>query len=171
MRAGIVHTRQSKYTLRALAASAAAMAAAMALVFGGAVASAAPAGADPAIPPDPPKAATAPAGVDAVQDGIWHVGEIGLWRDSSFTGFLYDTGADIIYSYTCCRFVNSSISVNDQVSSIANAQSGYRWTYEHAGYGGGSIIMLPYGQCNPYSCYAYSSLGWANDRLSSHAWY
>lgn len=165
MRVGNFQLRTHR-TLSTLVAAVAAM------VFSGAVASAAPAGADPVIPANPPKAAALPdAGVDAVQDGIWHVGEIGLWRNTGFSSYLYDTGANIIYSYTCCRFVNSSISVNDQVSSIANAQSGYRWAYQHAGYSGGSIIMLPYGQCNSYSCYSYTSLGWANDQLSSHAWY
>lgn len=146
----------------------------MALVAGAAAAGAAPTrpGGDPVIPADRPVAAAQPkAGVLAVQDGIWHVGEIGLWRNSGFSGSLYDTGANIIYNYAPFRFVNSSVTVNDQVSSMANAQNGYRWAYEHAGYGGGSVIMLPYGQCNANTCYSYTSLGWANDRLSSHAWY
>lgn len=150
------------------------MIAVVALVAGAAAAGAAPArpGGDPVVPANQPVAAAHPeAGVQAAQDGIWHVGEIGLWRNSGFSGYLYDTAATIIYNYAPSHFVNSNITLNDQVSSIANAQNGYRWAYEHAGYSGGSVVMLPYGQCNASTCYSYTSLGWANDRLSSHAYY
>lgn len=175
MRSGTVrNVNRAKCTARVLLAPVAAVIVAAMFAFGGVPAVAAPpgvAGGNPVIPAAPPTAAVPAVGAQAVQDGTWHVGEVGLWRDSGFRGSLYDTGSSIIYSYTCCRFVNSSLYVNDRVSSIANAQNGYRWAYEHAGYAGGSVIMLPYGQCNASTCYSYSSLGWANDKLSSHAHY
>ena len=123
-------------------------------------------------PPVPaaPNAATG-FSISAVQDGVWHSGEIGLWRHSNFGTPIYDTAADTIYHYRCCLFVNSNVGVNDQVSSIANAKSSSRRAYEHEGYRGGSVLMLAYGQCNSNTCYAYSSLGWANDRLTSHTTY
>jgi hypothetical protein len=123
----------------------------------------------PTIGPLPPQPEPAKGDVSAqsVINGIWELGEVAYWRDDRFRGLIYDSGLNYISNFGVFHFINSNVNLNDQASSIANGMSLNVWVWEHANHQGGSIRMLPYGQCNSTTCYSYSNLGWANDKLSS----
>lgn len=101
-------------------------------------------------------------------DGVINWGEFVLWRDSNYSGPLYDAYNNI-YNYSGYYFVNSVTQLNDRASSIANYDQTYSVrTYVNAGYAGSYISVLPYGQASGSVSYAYYSLGSFNDQLSSH---
>ncbi|GAB7051488.1 hypothetical protein [Catenuloplanes indicus] len=109
----------------------------------------------------------APALAD--RDGVWHTGEFAVWQDSGFSGRIYDRALSQEGNYGPLYFVNSNVHVGDQASSTANGRTVRIYAYEHSWCGGASVTHLPYGQSSGSVGYAYTTLGWANDRLSSHS--
>jgi hypothetical protein len=140
------------------------------LMLGAAPAGASPAkppGGDPTVPVNLPKPAVQPEIGILTEDGIWHVGEVAFWIDDDFRGLIFDTTLSSVLNFTHVRFVNSPYVINDRVSSMANAKNGTLFVHRHINHVGETVMMLPFGQCNPVTCNAYSSLGWADDELSS----
>lgn len=76
------------------------------------------------------------------------------------------------YTYTSVQiyYFNSSNKINDSVSSMSNFSSTQVVrAYKHVGYGGPYVYFRKYPErASPTSSYTYSTLGWANDELSSH---
>jgi hypothetical protein len=159
--------------VRAAQLATAAIVTTLALTAGGTAALAAPAGragGDPVVDTATPRASVpAKSSVLASGDGVWNTGEIAYNRDSAYGSYIFDTTLSSIYTFVSYNFVNTNVNLNDQASSIRNAQNAYHYSYEHAGYAGAFVTILPYGQCNSVTCYAYTSLGWANDVLSSQS--
>src|SRR5512139_2440341 len=114
--------------------------------------------------------AAAPASA-ASGDGVINYGEFVLWQHSNYGGALFDRDT-YLANYSGYFFINSTVGLNDNASSIANYhQTRNLRTYYHANYTYPYIACLPYGQASGGTSYAYSSLGSFNDELSSHQFF
>ena len=109
----------------------------------------------------------APALAD--RDGTWHTGEFAVWQNTNYGGLIYDRAVNQEGNYGPLYFVHSNTTVGDRASSSANGRSVRIYGYEHSWCGGASVTHLPYGQSSGGVGYAYTSLGWANDKYSSHS--
>lgn len=115
----------------------------------------------------------APAYAGKPGDGTINVGEVVLWKNTNFSGPLYDA-PNALTSYpegaTPLTFVGDTTKVNDNVSSIANYDAAnYVRAYVDYGPSGAFIQLLPYGVVSGTQSYAYSSLNATfNDNLSAH---
>ena len=108
----------------------------------------------------------------AAPNGSPNAGEVVLWRDTGFTGPLYDFDNDeTCYpnDTTVAFYGDLATKVNDNASSIANYDAAnYVRAYVNYDYDGAYLQLLPYGVVNGSQSYAYSSLGTFNNQFSSH---
>lgn len=120
--------------------------------------------------PGTPKVHDGKFGIQRNEDGVFNSGEVMFWMHIDFGAPVFDSDRLAISNFTRHNFVNSRINLNDQATSVANGNPDrYAHVWEHAGPGGANVLLLPYGQCNSVTCYAYSYLGWANDLISAYS--
>ncbi len=118
-------------------------------------------------------ASTAGVAQAANRDGHCDYLEFCGWRYDAYSGEISDMFFSV-NNYTVepyAHFVNSSVTLNDRISSAKNLDDTfYVRLYLHINYGGNSYLFLRYGDpCNQFACWYSAKLpAYINDNSSSH---
>jgi hypothetical protein len=114
-------------------------------------------------------AVAAPASAVTSEDGLIDFDELVLWRDTSFSGPLFDEFFGLS-DYRTKNFIGTSTNLNDNVSSLANYDDVFSVNvFSNINCTGAPLTLNTIGGTLWFS----SNLGsfGLNDQLSSHCWF
>jgi hypothetical protein len=108
----------------------------------------------------------------ADQNGAYNTGEFVLYQLGSYGGGVYDTAQQQIPSYPAinAKYVNSPTTINDSPDSSKNGKSVRIYLFEASFCEGSKVTHLALQEPdNGVASWAYTSLGWLNNKASGHS--